>query len=353
MLTACTATPVEKIMDRLNEAASAGVPLYGHQDDLMYGHSWNVNVDGAQDFERSDIKSVCGQYPAVLGLELGGIELGDECSLDGVNFKYLAQAAVKHYERGGIVTLSWHPRNLVTGDSAWDVSNNTVVRSLLPGGENHDTFIQWLSRVCDEIELMRGKDGKVIPIIWRPWHEHTGSWFWWGWDLCTAEEYVSLWKMTYEYMMGVRKLDSLVWATSPDGNSRFDQWAERYPGEEYVDLLGFDMYFFGWDEHREAASKYYIDHMRECLASLSAFAAEHGKPIAVTETGCEGLKADNYWTGCLAKALEGFPVSYVLTWRNACDDEKKDYHFYGPFPGSRNADDFCDWVASGKVGMMK
>ncbi|MGM9792130.1 MAG: glycoside hydrolase family 26 protein [Candidatus Cryptobacteroides sp.] len=352
LLSGCTASSGNSIVSTLKSAASEGKVLYGHQDDLMYGHDWNVNEDGAQEFVRSDVKAVCGQYPAVLGLELGGIEMGDERSLDDVDFKLLASAAVKHHERGGIVAVSWHPRNIANGGSSWDACPG-VVASILEGGEHHEQFLVWLDRVCDELELMRDSSGKLIPVIWRPWHEYTGSWFWWGWDHCSAQEYIALWKMTYDYMVDVRGLRNLVWAVSPDANTRFDSWAERYPGDEYVDIIGMDLYHFGWQERGQASSEYYIAHMRECLTELCAFASAHGdKPVAVTETGCEGLQAEKFWTGVLAPAIEGFPVGYVLTWRNSNHPSNRDTHFYGPFPGGPQTDDFLAWLASGKVVML-
>lgn len=99
LFTSCNAPEGNPVVETLKQAAAEGKVLYGHQDDLVYGHNWNINDDGLQDFVRSDVHSVCGHYPAVLGLELGGVEVGDERSLDDVDFKYLAAAAVKHHER--------------------------------------------------------------------------------------------------------------------------------------------------------------------------------------------------------------------------------------------------------------
>ena len=84
--------------------------------------------------ERSDVRDVAGKYPAIVGFDLGGIELGNACNLDGVPFDLMRRAALKHVERGGTVTFSWHPRNPYTGGDAWDISSSEVVRSVLPGG---------------------------------------------------------------------------------------------------------------------------------------------------------------------------------------------------------------------------
>ena len=120
-------TPADRLLACLEASVDAGKILYGHQDDLCYGHSWCVEDPANDPLERSDVKEVCGKYPAVLGLELGEIELGGEKSLDAVPFELIRRSALKQVERGGVVTFSWHPRNPLTGDSAWDTSSDKVV----------------------------------------------------------------------------------------------------------------------------------------------------------------------------------------------------------------------------------
>ena len=337
----CASAPAGP-MQRLREAAAAGTPLYGHQDDLMYGHTWNANQDGDRQLTRSDVLDVCGKYPAILGLDLGGIELDADRNLDGNDFELMRLAAIKHHERGGIVSLSWHLRNPLTGGDAWDVSSDRVVASILPGGEKHDAFVQWMDRAADWILSLRDADGKQIPVLWRPWHEHSGNWFWWGRALCSDAEYNALWRMNYDHFRE-RGLEDLVWVISPNYMERnFEQWETRYPGDAYVDVVGLDCYA---SLDREA----YIRQMREGLASLQRMCAEHGKILAVTETGLEGLPDPLWWTGALAPAVEGFPVSYILTWRNASDRPE---HFYAPFAGNAAAADFQNWIRQNKIPML-
>lgn len=320
---------------RLREAAAAGAPLYGHQDDLMYGHSWNTTRDGETELLRSDVKDVCGHYPAILGLDLGGIEIGAAKNLDGNDFALMRAAAIKHHERGGVVSLSWHLRNPLTGGDAWDVSSDQVVASILPGGEKHDEFVQWMGRAADWILSLKTADGRQVPVIWRPWHEHSGSWFWWGRKLCTDEEYNALWRMNYDYFVRERGIPGMLWAISPNYmDVDFEQWETRFPGDDCVDIIGLDCY-------ASADRERYIHQMHAGLGSLQRFCEAHGKILAVTETGLEGLPDPRWWTGALASAIEGFPVSYVLTWRNASDRET---HFYAPFPGQASAADFKAWT---------
>lgn len=331
-------TPADALLERLSGLVEEGKIMYGHQDDLMYGHSWKL-ADDATEYVQSDVFATCGQYPAVYGLDLGGIELGNKANLDNNAFDHMRASIVAHHERGGIVTFSWHPRNPLTGGDAWDVSSDQVVASILPGGEKHELFMGWLKNAADFMESLKTADGEQIPVIWRPWHEHTGSWFWWGQKLCTTEQYKALWQMTYDYMAGERGMDYLVWSYSPGAGelSAPEVYGERYPGDEIVDMVGFDCYFYST---REA----YVSQMTNALDITVAFAKEHGKIAAVTETGYEGIKDSVWWTEVLYQVMKDYPVSYVLTWRNACDAHMQ-HHFYAPFPGQESAEDFKAFAA--------
>ena len=331
------ATPAEALLDRLTDLVEQGKIMYGHQDDLMYGHSWKL-ADDATEYVQSDVYATCGRYPAVYGLDLGGIEMDWPANLDRNRFDHMRASIVAHHERGGIVTLSWHLRNPLTGGDAWDVSSDQVVASILPGGEKHEYFMTWLRKAADFMESVKTADGTPVPLIWRPWHEHTGSWFWWGQKLCTTEQYKALWKMTYDYMMNERGLTNLVWAYSPGaGGLTPELFAERYPGDDMVDMVGFDAYQYSTDEA-------YAAQTGNALDITCTFAKEHDKLAAVTETGYEGIPNSEWWTKVLYQTVKDYPVSYVLTWRNACDDHMQ-HHYYAPFPGQESADDFCAFAA--------
>lgn len=325
-------TPAETLLSRLVGQIEAGKVMFGHQDSYLYGHSWKIAED-ASSYDRSDIKDVAGVYPALSGMDLGGIELDSPLNIDKNDFGHMRKSAMVHHEKGGVVTFSWHPRNPLTGGDTWDTSSTEVVASILPGGVKHEMFMGWLAKAADYLESIKTADGEMIPIIFRPWHEHTKNYFWWGQDLCTTEQYKALWEMTYDYMARERGLNHLVWSYSPDscGTDVLDV-EERYPGDGIVDMIGIDFYQFTDNEQ-------YIERMKYSLDVISAFAKEHGKLIAVTEAGCEGIKHDKWWTEVLYPAIKDYPVSYVLLWRNACDENMR-HHFYAPFPEHESAEDF-------------
>ena len=121
--------PRQQLLDRLSASVAEGKILYGHQDDLVYGHAWKVeDVDGDA-LERSDVKDVCGHFPAVVGFDLGAIESGGPDNIDDVPFALMRRAALTHVARGGIVTFSWHPWNPLTGENAWGMPAGAAVVS--------------------------------------------------------------------------------------------------------------------------------------------------------------------------------------------------------------------------------
>ena len=323
-------TPKDRLVHQLFSYAQNGQIAYGHQDDLVYGHAWKVEDWENDALERSDVKDVTGKYPMVLGFDLGGIELGASENLDNVPFGLIRKAAQQHVERGGIVTFSWHPRNPLTGGDAWDISSKEVVKSILRGGEKHAEFMLWLQRAADFIESI----GQ--PVIFRPWHENLGSWFWWGGELCSAQEYQELYRMTWLYFTKDRGLTDMVWCYSPNGPIPPQEYMSRYPGDEFVDMLGTDIYEYVGGGSMEEADVRFSEQVKDMLRSLSAMGLEHEKLICLSETGLEGIPSPAWWTGVLEPAIRDFSISYVLTWRNAHD---KPGHFYAAWKGFENEAD--------------
>lgn len=328
----------ESLFFNLNEISSKGI-MFGHQDDPLYGVTWEGDSD------RSDVKSVVGDYPAVMGFDIGRIELGSEKSLDNVNFDIIRQEIINQFNRGGVITISWHMYNPLTGGDSWDVETKGVVTSILPNGENHNKFMSWLKQGADFFNSLVAEDGTKIPVLFRPWHEHTGSWFWWGKDNCTTEEYKQLWLLTYNYFQD-QGVNNLLFAYSPDSQGPGEIYMERYPGDEYVDLLGLDIYHRDNEEGIET----YQNTLDTILSFLTVEGEKRNKPIAVTETGLEAIPIANWWTLVLLSTLEKYPVTYVVVWRNA--RERPD-HYYAPYPGQESAEDFVKFYNSPKTLFVK
>ena len=346
-----------ELMTTLKTASSEGRFMYFHQDDLVYGHSWKVEDAQNDPLDRSDVKSVCGQFPAGIGFDLGGIELGDEANLDNVPFSLMRRAAVTHYERGGAVTFSWHPRNPQTGGDAWDVGSDQAVAGILEGGANHELFMEWLSKAADFLGSLKDSKGRLIPVIFRPWHENLGGWFWWGSTCCTEKQYKELYSMTHEYLAVTRGLRNLVWAYSPNSNLTEESFFSRYPGDGNVDIIGVDHYDYASadstktdSERIDEANAYFGKVLRSDMELLSGIAGSHGKLLALSETGFESTPDPRWWTDVLLENLKDAPVCYVLTWRNAWD---KPGHYFAPFAGSADAENFKDFCGSDRTIFLK
>ena len=111
------ATPETRALYRnLFRIADEGV-MFGHQDDVLYGHDWKYEEG------RSDVRECCGDYPAVFGWELGGLETGADRSIDDVPFAEITRLLCAAYGRGAVNTVSWHPQESRVGASAWDGKN--------------------------------------------------------------------------------------------------------------------------------------------------------------------------------------------------------------------------------------
>ncbi len=303
--------------------------MFGHQDDPLYGVTWE------DDSGRSDVLRVTGDYPAVMGFDIGKIENDSEKNIDNVSFAIIRREIIRQYERGGMITVSWHADNPLTGGDSWDVSSDDVVRAILPGGEKHALFLGWLDRAAAFFNSLTTGEGTKIPVLFRPWHEHTGSWFWWGKDFCSVEEYNALWEMTRSHF-DKAGADNLLYAYSPDLQGPGDIYMERYPGDDYVDVLGLD----GYHRNNEDGIEAYVSSLDTILSFMTAEGAKRNKPIALTETGLEAIPIADWWTRVLLPVAERYPISYVMVWRNA---RERPNHYYAPYPGQLSADDFVSF----------
>jgi mannan endo-1,4-beta-mannosidase len=299
------------LFQSLYELKNKGI-MYGHQDDLMYGYKWWYEKD------RSDTRDAVGDYPAVAGFELGHIELGNERSLDSVSFSQIIEQIRVHYNRGGVITISWHPNNPLTMQtieglpkwpqgSAWDVSSKDVVSSILPGGKNNELFNIWLERLATFFLRIKDDNGTPIPFIFRPFHEHSGSFFWWGTNICKEKEYIALWRYTVDFLRDKKNIHNIIYAYNTDRVTSLEQYLSGYPGDDIIDMLSIDMYDRG---------KQFDDELDNALGFVTREALIRNKLTALSETGeRKGMK--DWWSSVLLPIVSKYPVGYVLTWRNA------------------------------------
>ncbi len=320
------ATKETKALYRNLHAIGSRGFLFGHQDDLAYGYSWKYQEG------RSDIKDVTGDYPALYGWELGRIELDHDRNIDGVPFDKMKQYIRDGYERGGVITISWHLNNPLTGGTAWQPAPGTVA-SMLPGGEKNALYKTWLDKVAAFLGSLKGSHGEAIPVILRLFHELNGDWFWWGGKNCTPEELKQLWHFTVAYLRNEKGLHNLLYAFNTDRFSSKEAYLEKYPGDEWVDIVGFDIY-------QRGANAAFKEEFGKTLTLLGKIAADRHKIPALTEFGFNGLPDSAWWTGTFEPALHDHKIAYVMAWRNAGPKENGQFEFYVPYKGQASAEDF-------------
>jgi mannan endo-1,4-beta-mannosidase len=172
----------------------------------------------------------------------------------------------------------------------------------------------------------------LIPVIFRPFHEHTGDWFWWGRGNCNSQEFITLWQYTVKYLRDEKNIHQLLYAYSTDRFNSEADYLEFYPGDDYVDVLAYDDYW----------SVVNLDGRPELVRQLETLvnlANEKGKVAALSETGYETIPDDDWWTTVLLPGLisnqTASEIAYVLVWRNGRID-----HHYAPYDGHASAADF-------------
>ena len=303
--------------------------LFAHQHATEYGHGW------AGEEDRSDVKSVTGSHPAMIGVDIMGFS--------GRSPEQIAQAkeslrknVVDTYNRGGVTTVAWHFSNPVSGGGFYwrDSISLPAVKYIIPGGEAHEKYKEILDGVGEWAHSLRGADGQLAPVIFRPFHEFDGGWFWWGKPHCTREEFISLWQFTVSYLRDSLEVHNFIYAFSPDNKFLTEEeYLERYPGDEWVDMVGMDNY---GDMGR---NRYAIDTAALKLKIVSDYARKAGKLAAFTETGLESIPNTTWWTETLLKTMRmhDMRLAYVLVWRN---DRNSPTHYYAPYPGQVSVPDF-------------
>ena len=329
--------------------------LFGHQDDTKRGVV-NASTQWANEQhlpsvsrEKSDVKDVTGAYPAVYGHDF----LHIANFTNGAWFDYEAQIAheltVDAYNRGGVNTFAWHYSNPVSqGSFYWNDSPVEAVSKIIPGGSHNAVYKTSLKEVADFAKSLTGANGKLAPVIFRPFHEFDGDWFWWGGTHCTPAQYKTLFQFTVAYLRDSLSVRNFLYAWSPDKNFNSQaQYLERYPGDEYVDLVGSDNY-------GDVAASVSPSVASNKLKIVSDYAKAKNKIAALTETGLQNLSQADWYTQKLLKIIQyqKLELAYVLVWANTSNA------FWTPYTGHAAEADFKTFksnpylVFSDKLGNM-
>ncbi|MEO5942478.1 MAG: glycosyl hydrolase [Ferruginibacter sp.] len=346
-----TSSPIDKkatketkaLYKNLRSLMSKGI-MFGHQDDPAYGVNWKYQPG------RSDIKDITGDYPALYGFELGRIELDHTLNLDSVPFDSARRYIEQAYARGGVITISWHLNNPLNGEVAWAPEPGRAVASVLPGREKNTLYKSWLDKVATFVLSLKGKNGEPIPVIFRPFHELNGNWFWWGKDHCTPQEFEQLWHLTVSYLKDKKNIHQILYAFSTDKFSSKEEYLAKYPGDEWVDIIGFDSYQRKGGAEGNAD---YIKAMDTMLTMLDEIAVEKNKIPALTEFGYSEIPDSTWWTNVLYKAIGHHKISYMLAWRNAGYKSPTETEYYVPYKGQASEKNFIKFYQMPNILFQK
>ncbi|HEY9044324.1 MAG TPA: glycosyl hydrolase [Ohtaekwangia sp.] len=303
----------------------------------------------------SDIKKTTGNDPALLGSDFMFITDKNNTGQSDNWFYQQEENIINHveqaYSNGLINIFCWHIREPYK-EEAFYVSDMTAdarakaFKSILPGGENHEWYKKKLDKVASVFNNLKGTNGELIPVIFRPFHEYDGSWFWWGADFCTADEFKTAYRFTVDYLKNTKGVHNVLYALSPDNSyDTKDKYLSRYPGDDYVDILGMDNYGDLGAGKGQTGS----DLANKKLKIISDLAIEKTKIAVMSETGYQITPSTTPITGWFsnyvynALTANDIEIAFAMFWGNAGDN------YFVPAPSCSNASDFVDFTNKPKA----
>lgn len=214
------------------------------------------------------ISDVTGKKPAVIGLDM--IEYSPSRVENGSSSKAV-EFAEQFWKDGGIVTFCWHwnaPSKYIRGEWYKGFSSDSVtidIEKIMNGEdqEGYDLLMEDIDAIAQQ--LLKLQDAGV-PILWRPLHEASGGWFWWGKK--GAEPYKELYRLLYDKLTNEYKINNLIWVW----NGQDPEW---YPGDEYVDIIGEDIY---------PGEQVYTSQINKYLDAVKY--TDTPKMVVLSENGC-------------------------------------------------------------------
>lgn len=345
------------LLEKLEDVSYSDYILLGHQNAGHIGVSISSG-DGTQ----SDIKNLTGRHPAVVGIDTLSFQ-GYEGRMDE-----LVKAVKQLHREGCIITLSAHMPNFSLGGDAFidytpNIFEGDVGTRIMPGGDLNGKYCRFLDSIAEFANQCIDLSGERIPMIFRPFHECNGSWFWWGADHLSDGNYIALFRFTIDYLRREKGISSFLYSYSPNGWFESEEkFMSRYPGDDYCDIIGMDIY-----DDRPHIGSDFGDKLMDSLEKLQSCAEEHGKIYALTEIGLRTLDSNRsgYYEGLapeknavrtwftdllrtVSSSEAGMRMAYMLFWANFSDTQFWIPYVKGSFRHEM-CDDFLQFVNSGII----
>lgn len=208
---------------------------------------------GSPDYEMNYLEENTGKLPAIRGLDFMHND-----------FQGVVDRAIAWWEMGGIPTICWHTgADFASGYNECLADNINWEEAFVPGSDTYNALLLGMDRAVPYLQQL---EDTGVPVLWRPFHELDGGWFWWSKG--GSENFIKLWQLMYSRYTDYWGLDNLIWVYGYSSNG--GTMAEWYPGDAYVDLLGADSY--------AESAEYRL--YEECVA-----VAPEGMPIVFHECG--------------------------------------------------------------------
>lgn len=335
-LTACAQQPAVSPVDKSVSPETANLLTSLHflaweTDKIAFGQefplSYQRDMKGINDPTTSDVKDVVGDHPGVHGSDFH--YLIDKDAHERMAHKLAALAA---FESGAIVTFDYHWRGKYGVSHNWHERDAQILHKVVHNDDSEGD-VTWFYQQLDEVLRVINEDLQ-FPIVFRPFHEMNGNWFWWGSRAQGGPEtYRKAFKLLVEYMS--QRSEYILFCWSPDKSFPL----EYYPGDEYVDVIGFD----GYGQGNPEIPWFTVEDMVKNLEAVVDFAAERGKVAAFTETGygTSGTidyheRQPDWWSRSVLEPIlaseKARHIAWVLTWINSSWSGP-----YAPYSGSPKA----------------
>lgn len=195
--------------------------IYKHG--ILSGQQESTWMD-TPEHEMAYIRQKTGKLPAIRGLDYINEDF------DGVT-----RRSLNWWKTGGIVSICWHwgtPPDGVGYESSKDSID--LEEALTEGTNLYNGMISQMDRAAEELKKLQDAG---VPVLWRPFHEFDGGWFWWGKG--GPDRFIKLWRLMYDRYTNYHGLNNLIWVLGYSNRGVMDGW---YPGDEYVDIAGADNY---------------------------------------------------------------------------------------------------------------
>lgn len=337
--------------------------LFGHQNDTFKHVSTRDGI-------YSDVKDMTGSISGVVGIDslaLTGAELGLTDTKEAVaKCIEISKAAVAE---GAIISLSTHMPNMSdakiikNADGSFDFSAcdfnesknlaNNCAEEVLPGGKYNAQFTAYLDII---VEYAKGLGD--IPVMFRPFHENNGGWFWWGSASTDKQTYIAMFRYMEDYLQS-KGVHNFIYVYSPNGPITSEaKYLDRYPGDAYIDVIGFD-YYDDYNSYPASYSDAFLNNLEDTCKVIKQVAADRNKVAAISETGVRVMKQDGSdnegilvknnpikgqnWYSKVNEVAKKTGMSYFLLWANFSDTNFYVPYKYNDTKGQELINEFIDF----------